>query len=192
MAASKKIKLPSLDSEGRQELDDWLAENAGTIPTVAKDAFTHYKLLLEALAGDKRQMNSILLQLRRALGIIASSEKRKNSGDPIGPSMKPGDSKPKDPKEQARLAAERLAALAAWHKRLAKKALRKMKKIEDKLMAFEDISLTPEELAECEKEDAEFNARLKLGAGADPAFETPKQAFMEGGDVQLDELTRFC
>ena len=83
MTAAKKNTLTPLGPDGRQELDRWLKDNADTLPAVVKDALSHYNFLLTGLAGDPRSLSSTLLQLRRALGIIASSEKRKNSGDPI-------------------------------------------------------------------------------------------------------------
>ena len=39
------------------------------------------------------------------------------------------------------------------------------------------------------RESAEHKARLSLGDGRDVALESPKQAFMQGGDVRLEEKT---
>ena len=44
----------------------------------------------------------------------------------------------------------------------------------------EDIELSPEELAEVAKESDEFNQRLELGDGPDPAMESPKEAYNRG------------
>lgn len=171
----------------KEELAAWIGENADGLPSVVKDALAHYKLLLEALAGDQRRLMSTLIQLRRALGIVASSEKRKSSGDPIGATSKPGDRKPKDPKEKLRLSILRFQELEAWHKALAKKHKIKIKKMGETLMKIEDIELTAEELAENAKESAELLQRLTLGDGPQAAFESPKQAFMQGGEVQVVE-----
>lgn len=56
-------------------------------------------------------------------------------------------------------------------------------------MKVEDIELTPEELADNAKENAEHMARLQLGDGPQAALESPKQAFMQGGDVRVEEET---
>ena len=100
------------------ELDLWLEQNENKVPPPVLEALAHYKLLLEGLAGNKRRLNSTLIQLRRALGITASSEKRKNSGDPIGGTALPKDPKPKDAKERRRLAILRFKDLVKWHRSL--------------------------------------------------------------------------
>ena len=74
--------------DAQKELELWLAVNAAVLPTVVTDALSLYTLLLEGLAGDQRHLRQVLLQLRRALGIVPSSEKRKGSGDPIGATSK--------------------------------------------------------------------------------------------------------
>jgi hypothetical protein len=184
--------LPPLGPEGRQELAFWVAQNSESLPPVVKDALSHYNRLLDGLAGDKRRLKSTLAELRRALGIVASSEKRKGSGDPIGATTKAGDSKPKDPKERLRLSLLRSQELEAWHKRLIKQHKRKIKKLTEALMKVEDIELTPEDLAEAAKESAEYQARLALGDGPQAALESPKQAFMQGGDVRIEERTEIA
>jgi len=118
---------PLLEASQREdEIALWLLENVDSLPTAVKEVFSHYSLLLHALAVSQSKLRSVLVQLRRALGITASSEKRKGSGDPIDATAKPGDDKPKDPKEQLRLAVLRCKDLEAWHKRLAKKLRKKL------------------------------------------------------------------
>ena len=121
-----------ISSERQEELKSWLSENGDKSPSFVKEALTHYISLIVALEGGKSQMRSLVLQLQRAMGITASSEKRKNSGDPIGPSSSPGDAKPKDPEERARLNKQRIIDLEAKHRRLAKKYRRDLKELDDK------------------------------------------------------------
>lgn len=189
MTAAKKKTLTPLGPDGRQELDRWLKDNADTLPAVVKDALSHYNFLLTGLAGDPRSLSSTLLQLRRALGIIASSEKRKNSGDPIGATARPGDGKPKDPKERLQLSLTRCQDLENWHKDLARKLKQKGKKLKEAIMSVDDIELTAEELEENDRESAEFQARLRLGDGPQASLESPKQAFMVGGDIRTEEIS---
>jgi hypothetical protein len=186
ITSNKEIATLGADAR-KEELAVWMGENSDGLPSVVKDAMAHYNLLLEGLAGDRRRLRSALLQLRRALGIVASSEKRKSSGDPIGATAKPGDRKPKDPKEQLRLSILRFQELEAWHKTLARKHKLKIKKMTGELMKIEDSEITAEELAEDAKESAELMERLALGDGPQAAFEAPKQAFMQGGDVRVEE-----
>lgn len=189
MATSKKKSPPPLGAEAQKELDLWLKANSDNLPTVVNDAFSHYKLLQEALAGDQRELRSILLQLRRALGITPSSEKRKSSGDPVGAMSKKDDPRPKDPAERLRLSLLRYEDLQRWHKDLARKHKQKIKALKAALMKVEDIELTEEELAEDAKESSEHMERLTLGDGPQPALESPKQAFMQGGDVRVQKET---
>ena len=183
---NKKLTQP-LDLGQRQELATWLDKKGNQLPSVVTHALSHYSLLLDGLAGNARHLSSILQQLRRALGITASSEKRKNSSDPIGASAKPGDSKPKDPIERLRLSLERASELASWHKDLAKQHRKKVKDIKLAMTKVEDIQLSEEDLAQCAKESAEYEARLLLGSGPQVKLESPKQAFMLGGDVKVEE-----
>ncbi len=187
MARNLKNKQPHLGPDARQELDAWLTKNEDTIPDVVKDVISHYNLLLKGLTGNQANLRSAILQLRRAMGIDASSEKRKNSGDPIGGSTNPGDSKPKDPIAQIRESLDRLQRLGKWHRALARQNGSIAIGLKNKLMDLERIPLTAEELAENEKECAEGFARMALGDGPQPEFESPKQAFMRGGDVKVEE-----
>jgi hypothetical protein len=177
----------SLSSERQEELKSWLSENGDKSPSFVKEALTHYISLIVALEGGKSQMRSLVLQLQRAMGITASSEKRKNSGDPIGPSSSPGDAKPKDPEERARLNKQRIIDLEAKHRRLAKKYRRDLKELDDKEKEADDLA--SEKLADSISEDSEFNGRLTVGGPSDQSFETPDQAFMQGGDALLVEET---
>ena len=186
---SKAIKnLAPMDEAAKAELTRWLKENDDLLPDVVKDMFSHYNAICEALSGSKRHLNDTVLQLRRALGIIASSEKQK-SGDPIGAMSRPGEAKPKDKRERLLLSIERSQRLADWHRQMAKKHRRTKKDDELKLSNLDDIIFTPEEEAELKKEHEEAMARTTLGSGEDPALESPKEAFMQGGNVEQDEVT---
>jgi len=186
--ANTDIKTFLMSSESQEELKSWLAENGNKTPSYVKEALTHYISLLGALEGDKQHIRSLVLQLQRAMGITASSEKRGNSGDPIGPSSQPGDSKPKDPEERARLKLERLIDLEAWHRRLAKKYRSNVKKLKEK-QKVEDSELTSKELEVSIGESSELKERLTSGGESDPSFESPDQAFRKGGDAVLQEET---
>jgi hypothetical protein len=176
-------------SKSQEDLKFWLSENGDKNPSYVKDALTHYISLLGALEGDKQHIRSLVLQLQRAMGITASSEKRGHSGDPIGPSSQPGDAKPKDPEERARLKLERLIDLEAWHRRLAKKCRSTVKKLKEKQKKAEDSELTSKELEESIQESSELKERLTSGGQADASFESPDQAFRKGGDAVLQEET---
>jgi hypothetical protein len=176
-------------SERQEELKSWLSENGDKSPPFVKEALIHYISLIVALEGGKHHMRSLVLQLQRAMGITASSEKRKHSGDPIGPSSQPGDAKPKNPEERARLKLERLISLEAWHRRLAKKCRSTVKKLKEKEKKTQVSELTSKELEESIEESYVFKERLTLEGQADASLESPDQAFRKGGDAAVVEET---
>jgi hypothetical protein len=187
--ANKDIKTFLISSESQEELKSWLADNGDKSPSYVKEALTHYVDLINALEGNKHQIRSLVLQLQRAMGITASSEKRGNSGDPIGPSSQPGDEKPKDPEERARLKLKRLMDLEAWHRNLAKKHRSSVKKLKEKQKKVEDSELTSKEVEESIGESSELKVRLTSGGESDPSFESPDQVFRKGGDAAVVEET---
>jgi len=187
--ANTNKKMPSLSSDDQRNLKTWVAENADTVPSYVKNALAQHDLLLEALAGKAQQMRCTVLQLRRALGITASSEKRGSSGSPIGATMNPGDSKPKNPEERAHLKLERILGLEAKHRLMAKKYRRALKNLTDDKTKAEDIELTAEEVDQSKKESAQFVENLSLGGGPDDSFESPDQSFMQGSHALMEENT---
>jgi len=188
MTQAQKTLAP-IDDFARAELAQWLENNASELPEVVKNMFYHYNVLLDALSGSKRQLNQTLLQLQRALGIVASSEKRK-SGDPIGPLSKPGEAKPKNKRERILLEIERSERLNKWHKKMARKHKRKLKDDQLKLINLEDIELTLEEEAELEIETEQAMLRTELGSYGEPSLEPPREAFMQGSHLQQEEVTQ--
>lgn len=187
MSADKKSQLPHLGPEELEQIDLWLASNSDQIPEVVKYALSHYNHLMVGLGGNAHQLRSTLIQLRLALGIIPSSERRRSSGDPIGAMGQAGDAKPRNAKEKLELSIANLNRLKDWHKDLARRSARRSKRLRDKLVAMDDAERTDEERVQDQKESGEFVARLQLGDGPDPVFESPKQAFMLGNDVRVEE-----
>ena len=191
MAKKPKKQLKEMGQEDLKELDLWLKKNAKQLPDVVKNMVAHYKFLLQGLGADNQQWRTMFIELRRALGIIPKSEKRKNSGDPHGRMSQPGAPKPKNKKERLLLSRQQSLDLSKWHQEMAKKHKLKAKNIDKTLMKLEDIQLSPEELAQSERQNAAFKDRINLGVGngPDPALEPPKQAFMEGADIVVVEET---
>ena len=57
MTNNKIAKAELLCSDCQKiELSTWVAENAEGLPSVVKDALSHYNLLLDGLAGDQRRL----------------------------------------------------------------------------------------------------------------------------------------
>jgi hypothetical protein len=95
-----KPELKALSEAERAELAAWLAEHAESLPALVRAALEQHRALCEGLRGSRYKLSQVLVQLRRALGIIAASERRL-SKDPLGPLSNGDGARPKS--ERARL-----------------------------------------------------------------------------------------
>ena len=189
-----RAKLQPLSDAERAELGAWLAEHKESLPPSVRAALEQHQALCEGLHGSRHKLSQVLFELRRALGIKAMSERRL-SKDPLGPLAGGDRTRPKSERERLELDATHLETLRAWHKQLAKRHGRTVKAIRRKLMkmpvqrGLEEFELSEEEKAECAAEAHEGMARFRLGGGAQPAFESSKEAFMTGAQVATSEET---
>jgi hypothetical protein len=162
---------------------------------LVRTALEQHHALCEGLSGNRHKLSQVLFELRRALGIVAASERRRLSRDPLGPLSNGDGARPKSERARLELDAERYQTLKAWHKELAKRHGRMVKVVKRKLMKIpKDAELDEDERSEEEKvqdeaEVREHMARLRLGGGAQPAFESSKEAFITGAQVATSEET---
>lgn len=193
-------KLATLSAEQQAELARWLTEQGDTVPDAVRIALEQHAALREALGGSRQKLNGVLSQLRRALGIIAKSERR-TSKDPLGPTSGGDGRKPKNALEKLKLDIERLERLKRWHQQLARKKKREMKRMEKKLEGLshaadeptDEPTLSLQEEAEADAETQSFMKRCALGGGPDPAFASVSEALMCGAEVTTSEETvRFA
>jgi hypothetical protein len=187
-------ELAQLPQSQRAELEDWVANQGDSLPPVVRAALQQHRALCDGLLGSRRKLSQVLLQLRRALGIIASSERR-SSGDPLAPAAQKERKRPKNERERLELDIERHHWLLAWHKQLIKKHGRKLKATRNKLMRMPvDVELDEDERSDAEKaadeaEVLEQMARLRCGGEAQPALQSSDEAFMTGSQVATVEQT---
>jgi hypothetical protein len=187
------LKLTPLKQEDRVELTTWLAEHGSSLPAPVKVALEQYSALCEGLLGSRYKLSQVLVELRRALGITAKSERR-TSKDPLGPISNGDGRRPKSEREKLQLCAARCQSLETWHKEMAKRHRRTAKAMQRKLMKLPDDDTLADEADDklTEAEMAEVNehvARLQLGDGAQSAFESSKEAFITGAHVATSEDT---
>jgi hypothetical protein len=181
-------ELAQLTSAQRAELDAWVQQHEDSLPEVVRTALQQHSALYDGLLGSRRKLSHVLQQLRRALGITTSSERR-NSGDPLGPGA--GRRRKRELTERERLEFDIAEAerCLAWHKDLIKKHGRKLKATRTKLMQMpddpelEDDEPSAEEIAAYKAKVREQIARLRLGGEAQPALQSPAEAFMTGAQV---------
>jgi hypothetical protein len=183
-----------LSEAERAELEAWLAQHGESLPGPVRAALAQHHALCEGLCGSRHKLAQVLFELRRALGIIAASERRQ-SRDPLGPVSNGDRARPASERARLELDAERCQTLAAWHKELAERHGRKVKAVRRRLMKM-PVDPEPEEYEQSEEEKAriaaevrEEMARMRLGGGAQPAFESSKEAFMTGAQVATSEET---
>jgi hypothetical protein len=180
--------LAPLTEEERAEIAAWMQLHAASLPQPVRVALQQHGALCEGLLGSRRKLSAVLLQLRRALGITASSERR-SSGDPLGPVTQGERVRPKSRRERLVFNAERIERLLAWHKQLVQKHSRKLKNTRSKLMRMPvDPELDDDERTEAEKaadqaEVREQMTRLQLGGPAQPALESSSETLMTGAQV---------
>ena len=188
-------QLRALSEAERAELGAWLAEHGESLPAPVRTALEQHHALCEGLSGSRHKLSQVLFELRRALGIIAASERRRLSGDPLGPLLSGDGARPKSERARLELDAERYQTLSVWHKGLAKRHGRMVKVVKRKLMKMPmdpklgEDERSEEEKAQDEAEVREHMARLRLGGGAQPAFESSKEAFITGAQVATNEET---
>ena len=187
-------ELTLLTQAERAEMKAWLAEHRASLPAPVRAALEQHSALCEGLLGSRHRLSQVLVELRRALGITAASERR-SSGEPLGPVTNGDGARPKSKRERLELDAARLETLSTWHKELAKRQRKKLKAIRGKLMKMPvDLELGEDERSDEEKaadaaELREHMARFRLGGGAQPALESAKEAFMTGAQVATSEET---
>jgi hypothetical protein len=162
---------------------------------LVRTALEQHHALCEGLSGNRHKLSQVLFELRRALGIVAASERRRLSRDPLGPLSNGDGARPKSERARLELDAERYQTLSVWHKDLAKRHGRMVTVVKRKLMKMpmhpeiDEDERSEEEKARDEAEVREHMARLRLGDGAQSAFESSKEAFITGAQVATSEET---
>jgi hypothetical protein len=188
------LELTPLNEAERAELAAWLAAHLESLPAPVRAALEQHSALCEGLRGSRYRLTQVLVELRRALGLTAASERRP-SKDPLGPVSNGDGARPTSKRARLELDAARYETLSAWHQELARRHRCTFKAIRSKLMKMPiDPELGADERTEAEKAaDAAalraHMARLKLGGGAQPAFESAKEAFLCGAQVATSEET---
>ncbi len=191
-------KLTSLTQAERDEIAAWRLAHEKSLPAAVRSALEQHLALCVALQGNRHKLSQVLAELRRALGITASSERR-TSKDPLGPTTNGDGAQPKSKRKRLELNVERYDTLSDWHKDLAKRHTKKAKAARRKLMKLpsdpepeideESDEESAEEKAASAAEQRAHMARMKLGGGADPAFESSREAFITGAQVSTTERT---
>jgi hypothetical protein len=195
-----------LNAEQCRELLAWMESIREGCPAVARDFLDLHRPYLAAGEGDpmRRAFEATLRELRRALHLTPSSEKRRTSGRPLG--GLPGAEPLPKTSERERLEARRarLHQLADWHhdlqqqhddhgerieKRLAKMTQEKTipARVAEELPPLEEIQLTEAQRAETAAATERLVAHMTSGDGADPALRSADETLMPTNAVLVEE-----
>jgi hypothetical protein len=185
-----------LSTEQRREIVAWIEENEARLPESVRLFMALHRRYLAA-SGDvhRSSFDATWRELRRALGITPSSEKRPSGSVLAG--IPPEQAK--SPREKLEEQLGRTKRLGVWHRGLSKHHHGKAERLEEKLANMpteppsgpeiteetpvEEIPLTEEEKAEVEANAEAFAQRMILGQGADPALKSVNETLMPSGAV---------
>lgn len=192
-----------LSAEQRHEVAAWIETNGAALPDSVRIFLSLHHPYLAAKGDPRKALDDAWRELRRALHLTPSSEKRRTSGSPLAdiPRRQPLDAK----SEQEVLEAEmkRADRLASWHRELKKQHLKRRARLAEKLakmskdddvkktseatIRLEDIPLTEEEREESRQAGAQFVEHLLQGSGADPTMKPASETLMPGASVLVGE-----
>ncbi len=136
-----------LGNEQRHEVACWISQNLSSLPESVRIFLAHHQKYLAAGGDLRRHFDATCQELRRALGITPSSERRR-SGNALA--SLPGDHAPTANSERARLEQQRDRSdrLGDWHNDLNGRHKRRAKRIKERLAKMETEPMpgsTPED-----------------------------------------------
>ena len=129
------VAIP-LGNEQRHEVASWISQNMSSLPESVRIFLALHQKYLAAGGDLRRHFDAMCRELRRALGITPSSERRR-SGNALA--SLPGDRAPAANSQRARLEQQRDRSdrLGDWHDDLTERHKRKVKRIKEKLAKME-------------------------------------------------------
>jgi hypothetical protein len=192
--------IEELSVEQRREIAEWIDAHQAELPDSVRAFLSLHQRYLSGEGSLKKAFDAAMRELRRALHLTPSSEKRRRSGSPLA-GMPPRATLLEEIEDQI----ARGKQLADWHRDLRRRHHRRVKRLKEKLAKMtveknddvapqahvperlEDIELTAEEMAETKAATARFIEHLRLGSGADPTMKSVNETLMPGGAVLESE-----
>jgi hypothetical protein len=202
-----------LSAQERQQVAAWIEETIGTAPEPVRAFLALHQKYLRAGLDVRGPFDSAWRELRRALGITPSSERRR-SGNPLASIPSEKRRRVQSEREKLEEQRDRSERLGHWHDGLNNQHQGKVKRLEEKLAKMstesttkqdpegdaekelekiqntpvEEIELTEQEKAESMARTLKFVEHLELGAGrAEPALQSVNETLMPAGAILADE-----
>jgi hypothetical protein len=195
-----------LCAEQLREVAAWIEANRDGLPDAVRSFLDLHRRYLAAGEGDplRRALEAAWRELRRALHLTPSSEKRRSSGSPLGGLPGKGRLHAKSERERLEARAARGRQLANWHGDLKQRHDTHVERIEERLAKMpedkadtmqgseelpplEEIELTEEERAQVKTAGDRFVAHLMEGGDADPALRSATETLMPGNTVLVEQ-----
>lgn len=195
-----------LSAEQRREVATWIETNSAALPDSVRTFLSLHQPYLSVEGDPRRAVDAAWRELRRALHLTPSSEKRRTSGSPLAdiPRAEPVAAKSERELIEARM--ERGRRLGKWHcdlkeqhddrvDRLAEKLAKmstqgsdeKVKEKKTETIRLEDIELTKEQHEKSRAAGEQFVAHLLEGSGADPSMKSVSETLMPGPGALVGE-----
>jgi len=191
----------------RREVAAWFEQNREELPEAVCTFFAIHQPYLATSGNPRKHFDAAWRELRRALGITPSSEKRP-SGSPLSGVPREQGGAAQSTREKLEEQHRRSTWLGDWHRELNERHERRAKRLAERLSKMpakntagdtrqavidserlEDIELTEEEKAANAEYGRRFAEHLMVGDGADPAFKSVNETLMPGGAVIATEET---
>jgi hypothetical protein len=207
----QQVATTELSADHRREVAAWIEKSlARQLPESVRAFLALHQKYLAAGPDVRRPFDSAVKELRRALGITPSSERRR-SGNPLAsiPGEKSAASATRDKRAWLEEQLARSARLSDWHGGLTGRHGDRNKRLKERLakmcaqspegdkpiteqeliesMPLESFEPTEEQKARTAAQSREFCKHLLLGDGADPALQSVNETLMPGGAVLSDE-----
>jgi hypothetical protein len=192
---------PTLNAEQRRQVAAWFEQHKDELPEVVRAFLDLHQGYLSTSGNVRKQFDTAWRELRRALGITPSSEKRP-SGSPLGALSRATLGLAKSKRQSVEEQLTRSTTLGGWHGGLQTRHLSHAERLKERLATMpkdepnmplpslddlprlEDIELTEQQVAENAERGRKFTSHLVKGDGsAEPALQSVNETLIPGGAV---------
>lgn len=201
-----QVEFGKLSIEERKETLAWLLASADTAPAKVRPGLCMLLSLLTAARVSRKDFNRHSRQLALALGLVASSERRR-SGTPLEPAGPLQSRKPKNERERLEQEIARGNARSCRYAELERKQQAKMESLVAQLEAIptdqdecatltvdtppDEIELSDAQKTESKVEAAVFSERLGVGDSRASSLSAPHEALMTGSVVATNDESEY-
>lgn len=203
-------EIGKLTLRQRKEVVNWLASqiNIDTAPPYFQPYLTQLFNRLTSDGLPQKDFNTHTHQLARALGMIPSSERRKNSTNPLAGLKVSSVKSPKSKREKIQQQREQSSALVDRYEELKKKHQDKLDWLDKRLnkmsadpekpqtkddidfdTPIDDIELSEEERAKSKAYADEVTGRLDSGDGPEPSLQSISESLMNASVLSTHDQT---